>query len=331
MGHSGVIGAGNTPLGVVEGMPLVSVIMPVYNGAQYLQEAIESALGQTYAALEVIAIDDGSTDSTPEILTAYEDRVHCVRQENRGAAAARNAGIRAAHGQYLAFLDADDVWSSQKLRRQVSYLRGHPEIRLVSSRWYEWRDGEPRPPIDESWDGVERIVLADSGWIYNELLLDCIVHTTSVVMDRQLVGEIGMFDETLLRGQDYDFWLRASRVTPIHKLDAALSAYRLHRYNSIGRPMDRNFPSLVIERALRRWGRIGPDGRRTPLWRVRRRLAREWLTFGSMHQRAGHRGRAAYAFVRCIAAWPLAFRPWLLLLASALGIVGPAGIKPKAI
>ena len=297
--------------------PLVSVIMPVYNGATFLREAIESALGQDYAALEIIAVDDGSTDSTPQILRDYGDKVRYIRQENRGAAAARNAGIRVARGRYLAFLDADDVWSRQKLRRQIAYLRAHPDVQLVSSRWHEWRQGDAHPRIDENGGGPERIVTAESGWIYSLLLLDCIVHTTTVVIDRELVDQIGLFDETLLRGQDYDYWLRASRVTPIHKLDAALSAYRLHSNNSIGRPMDLNFPSLVLERTLVKWGRTGPDGRTTPLWRLRKRLAREWLTFGSMHLRAGHRGRAASAFIRCIAAWPLTARAWLRLVACA--------------
>lgn len=306
----------------MRGEPLVSVIMPVYNGAMFLREAIESALAQDYGAIELIAIDDGSTDSTAEILGGYGDRVRYVRQENRGAAAARNAGIRAAHGEYFAFLDADDVWSSQKLRRQVAYLRAHSDIWLVSSRWYEWKDGEARPPIDESFTQVERIVPEHSGWIYNELLLDCIVHTTTVVIDRRLVEQVGMFDESLLRGQDYDYWLRASRVTQIHKLDAALSVYRLHRNNSIARPMDRNYPSLVLERAISRWGLRGPDGRKSSLWRVRKHLAREWSTFGTMQLSAGRRSRAAYAFIRCIMAWPLAFRPWFLLLASATGALG---------
>ncbi|MGH8218541.1 MAG: glycosyltransferase family 2 protein [Steroidobacteraceae bacterium] len=304
-------------LGMAED-PLVSIILPVYNGARYLREAIDSALAQTYLSIEVIAVDDGSTDSSPEILRSYHDKIRNIRQTNRGAAAARNVGIREGRGQYLAFLDADDVWSSQKLRRQVAYLSKHPDVMLVSNRWREWRQDEPCPQIDEGCDGTETLYLPHSGWIYSDLLLDCIVHTTTVVMDRRLVAQIGLFEEALLRGQDYDYWLRASRVTPIHKLDAVLSAYRVHAASSIQRPMEQNFPSLVLERALQRWGRTGPDGRTTSLFRMRKRIAREWYTFGNMHWRAGNRRRATYAFMRCIAAWPLHVRAWISLVTSGL-------------
>jgi len=298
--------------------PLVSIILPVYNGAKYLREAIESALAQTYHSIELIAVDDGSTDTSAEILTSYQGKIRYFRQENRGAAAARNRGIREARGQYLAFLDADDIWSSQKLRRQVAYLRKHPAVKLVCNRWKEWNEDEPCPSLDEGGGEAERPYLPHSGWIYNELLLDCIVHTTTVVMDSSMVAQIGLFDETLLRGQDYDYWLRASRVTTIDTLDATLSVYRLHAASSIQRPMEQNFPSLVLEHALQRWGRTGPDGRTTPLFRMRRRMAREWYTFGNMHWRAGNRRRAAHAFMRCISAWPLHVRSWISLVASGL-------------
>src|SRR5947199_8414115 len=97
--------------------------MPAYNYARYLREAIDSALGQTCAPLEVIVVDDGSTDETPEVLSSYGDRIRVIRQQNQGVAVARNAGIAAAGGDYLAFLDSDDIWYPRKLELQNARFR----------------------------------------------------------------------------------------------------------------------------------------------------------------------------------------------------------------
>src|SRR5512143_4014499 len=115
--------------------PLVSVVMPVYNGARYLRQALESALNQTYRPLEIIVVDDGSTDETSAILAEFGSRIRAIRQKNPGSAAARNAALQAAHGEIIAFLDADDLWLPQKLEVQVAYLRAHPDVELVATRW----------------------------------------------------------------------------------------------------------------------------------------------------------------------------------------------------
>lgn len=114
---------------------MVSVIMPVHNGAQFLREAIESALAQDYTPVEIIVVDDGSTDATPQILASFGSRIRHIRQTNSGAAAARNAALQASRGEYLAFLDADDLWLPQKLRVQIDYLGSHPDVDLVASSW----------------------------------------------------------------------------------------------------------------------------------------------------------------------------------------------------
>src|SRR3954470_1810603 len=109
----------------------VSVIIPTYNYARYLPQAIDSALGQTHAPLEVIVVDDGSTDDTPRVLEAYASRIRVIRQANQGAGAARNAGIAAARGEYVAFLDSDDLWRRDKLELQLARFREEPDLGLV--------------------------------------------------------------------------------------------------------------------------------------------------------------------------------------------------------
>lgn len=129
-------------------MPLVSIIIPFYNTERFLQEAIESVLAQTYADWELLLVDDGSTDGSSAIARRYADRVppkiRCLEHPdhgNCGQAASRNLGIAAARGDFLALLDADDVWLPQKLEQQVPILEAHPEVSMVygpSQRWYSW-------------------------------------------------------------------------------------------------------------------------------------------------------------------------------------------------
>src|SRR5215831_9468158 len=114
-------------------VPIVSVVIPTYNNARFLPEALDSLLGQTYRDFELIVVDDGSTDDTLEVLKPYRHLIRYVRKENGGPASARNLGIRHASGELIAFQDADDIWLPDKLQLQVDYLREHPEVGLVFS------------------------------------------------------------------------------------------------------------------------------------------------------------------------------------------------------
>ena len=243
---------------------LVSVIMPVYNGGQFLRVAIESALAQTHTPIEIIVVDDGSTDTTPEVLASFGSRIVHIRQTNSGASVARNAAIRAQRprGEYLAFLDADDFWEPEKLTAQIAYLKQHPDVDLVATGWRVYAAANTSEVLGNSTKSttITDIDPAISGWIYNELLLLCVLHTTTVVMRSTLVERIGYFDPSLRRGQDYDYWLRASRVTPIHRLDAKLSVYRLHESNHTWKPQRVNYGATVVERALERGDEPGRTG-----------------------------------------------------------------------
>ncbi len=296
---------------------LVSVVVPVHNGGEYLEESVKSALQQNYSPLEIIVVDDGSTDRTPDVLRRFGTAVKALRQENAGAAAARNRALEVAHGEFIAFLDADDLWHPDKLRTQVQYLLDHQDVDLVASRWKVLADDEAADQLGDSVDSAASRTVDDghSGWLYNDLLLDCVIQTSTVVMRRRLLQKIGHFDEGLRRGQDYDYWLRASRITQIHSLSVALSAYRLHVTNSTWRPQPLNYGAMVLSRALRVWGREGPDGRVTPLPSIQRRLSDLWFTFGYQHMKKGSLSLAYDAAIRSIAAWPVRAKPWQLLAA----------------
>jgi glycosyltransferase involved in cell wall biosynthesis len=294
--------------------------MPVHNGERYVRQALESSLDQTYPNVEIIVVDDGSTDRTPQILDEFGARITVIKQPNRGAALARNAALQKARGEFFAFLDADDLWFRNKLALQVRYLTHH-NIDLAASRWrVVTNDEEAREALRTARATLDETVEIDqstSGWLYSDLLLDCVVHTTTVVMRRQLVEKIGMFDASLRRGQDYDYWLRASRVTQIHTLAAELSCYRLHEANSTWQPQPLNYGAMVIERALSQWGRAGPDGRVANLSAVQRRLSDLWSSFGHQHATYGSLQTALSAAGHSIAAWPFRVKPWRLLAVCA--------------
>ena len=273
---------------------LVSVVIPAFNCATYIDEAIESVVAQNYERVETIVVDDGSTDGTDAAIARWKDRVRAVRQPNAGAAAARNRGMAMSRGEFIAFLDGDDVWLPGKLAAQVAHLRDNPEIDLVFSGWHCWHPGEdggfekPLPGAFPS--SADGIVPEESGWIYHRLLLDCVVWTSTVLMRASLARRVGEFDPALARGQDYDYWLRASRLTPIHKLNATLALYRMHGQSVTARPQPVNFEAVHAA--------------------LRERRALIHLRFGYAHLERGDAAVGARAFLRCIRHRPLWISGW---------------------
>jgi GT2 family glycosyltransferase len=205
-------------------VPLVSVVMPVYNGEKYLHEAIESILTQTFRDFEFIVIDDGSTDGTSAILAQYQKmdrriRVAC-NPENQGQPASLNKGCHLAKGKYIARMDADDVSLAERLERQVEYIEAHPEIGVLGT-WIE--------RIDEKGTRRERLRMptrpALIGW---SLVFGNCIAAPSVMIRRDLVERLGFFRSEARDAEDYDLWARAISVTRIVNLPQILVQYRSH-------------------------------------------------------------------------------------------------------
>ncbi|MCL4721020.1 MAG: glycosyltransferase [Gammaproteobacteria bacterium] len=310
-------GTENKPAGTA---PLVSAVMPVFNGSRHIGTAIESVLGQGFADLELIVVDDGSRDGSADLAAGFGPRVRVIRQANQGSAVARNAGIAAARGAYVAFIDADDAWLPAKIETQVRYLATHPDVGLVYHRWQEW-NGDPRTLAELGMQSIPELPgldTEDSGWVYHRLLLDCIVHTSTVMVRRSLLADAGGFDPKLRRGQDYDYWLRLSRLTPMHKLATTLSVYRIHAGSiTLGVP-DRNYAAEVIGSALGRWGRVGPDGSAAGAVAVRRAMERHWRVYGVAHLERGDLRTARAAARRAVGYWPVSPVNWGLVLKTLL-------------
>jgi glycosyltransferase involved in cell wall biosynthesis len=203
-------------------MSLVSVIIPAYNQGHYLPAAIQSVLDQTYAAFEILVVDDGSTDNSREVVAQFTDpRVYYLYQENRGLSGARNTGIRHARGDYLSYLDSDDQFLPQKLSLQVAALHEQPAVDFVAGQ---------AVPIDEQGQQVGKIF--DDGLPANEidLLLGNPLHVGSVMLRRSRQAQVGFFDENLRSYEDWDMWLRLARQgCRMAWLPQPVSLYRFHR------------------------------------------------------------------------------------------------------
>jgi glycosyltransferase involved in cell wall biosynthesis len=203
--------------------PLVSIIIPTYNSARFIGDAVDSALAQTYPHCEIIVVDDGSTDETQTLLAEhYGDRIRTISQENRGAAAARNTGIQAARGMLIQFCDADDQLLPEKVARGVAVFVQQPAITLLYTLCdHVEADGRtrivtPHPPLP-------------SGDVFCDLLngpLGNFVVTSSVMARRDALVKAGGFNEDLPVAQDWELWLRLSASAPAAGLNEVLVYYR---------------------------------------------------------------------------------------------------------
>ena len=204
-------------------LPAVSVLMPCWNRERFVADAIRSVLDQTYADLELIVVDDGSTDGTREVVASFRDsRLRCLHREHRGISAALNAGLAAARGRYLARLDSDDLWLPEMLATQVAVLEGHPEVGLVYARG-ECTDADLRP-LGMSWGYPLRFPGETfRSMVYN----DCTCNIT-VVCRRECFERVGPYDETLETSEDLDMWLRVARHYRFEFTDRVLARIRLH-------------------------------------------------------------------------------------------------------
>jgi glycosyltransferase involved in cell wall biosynthesis len=205
--------------------PLVSVVMPVYNTAPYLSEAIESILGQTYAPLEVVIVDDGSADESVEIIRSYQERdsrIRFVQNQHGGIARARNTGIRTASGELIANMDSDDVSLPERIVTQVRYLQANPDVVALGSQtiWVD-PDGDPlfRTRHAESHEDIERELLWARGF--------AIVHS-GAMFRRWAIENVGGYSEDLPMGVDLDLYLKLAEVGRLANLPDYLFVMRRH-------------------------------------------------------------------------------------------------------
>jgi glycosyltransferase involved in cell wall biosynthesis len=253
-------------------VPEVSVIIPAYNSAHFLPAALDSVLAQTYRNLEILVIDDGSTDDTEAVMRGYGPPVRYLRQVNGGVASARNRGIQESRGRYVAFLDADDTWHSHKLQRQLEELARRPECRLCYSAFTLVRSD--LTPL-----GTRRSVRHASA--LEDLLLrgNIVGSICTVVCERSLLKASHQFDPALSQCADWDMWVQLATLTDFLYVDEPLVTYRQHTMN-----MSRNAPLLEHDslRVLEK-GFANPALPPTLVKRRRRALGRNYTVLAGTY------------------------------------------------
>jgi len=277
--------------------PAVSVILPTYNREHLIRRAIRSVLDQTYDNLEVIVVDDCSTDATRKVVEEFSDsRIrYLLHERRRGASAARNTGIRAALGDYIAFQDSDDEWIPDKLERQISVLEhATRRIGVVYTAFWRFRNGR-KERIPKS------TIRTKSGRIHAALLRRNFVTTQSALVRKECIQKTGLFDESLKRFQDWDLWIRISRVYDFAFIDVPLiKAYLQPDSITLDQKGEPHALNRILEKNM------------DEIRQNKRLLGLYYLRIGAAYCRLGemHHGRIYFSMARKadrlnVLVWPL--------------------------
>jgi hypothetical protein len=277
-----------------EDSALVSVIIPTFNYAHFVVDAVESALAQTYRPVEVIVVDDGSTDDTRARLEPYRDRITYIHQPNQGLSAARNTAIRSARGPVVALLDADDQFHPRKLELQMAYLAAHPAVGLVACESFE----EPA----RRWPVIDPVGVPATPVGLRALAARSRFAPSSVAVRRACLDAVGPFDPGLRSAEDRDMWIRVAFRFPMARLEAPLCWYRVQPGSMSHNPdrMER-YEQVVLDRAF-----ALPPLRGARLLR-RKALSEAAAAAAYMHLVAGRPWAAARRLARSVGLWPLPY------------------------
>jgi glycosyltransferase involved in cell wall biosynthesis len=202
----------------------VSVIVPTYNRREMVCEAVESALAQTYGDIEVIVVDNGSTDGTAEAVGQFGSKVRCVRLAIPGLSEARNEGMRQAGGEFIAFLDNDDLWTPDKLERQMPLFRDPATVLVYGDSTFFRRKGEPL-------GRYSRLHPPARGWVQPDLFMDLFMHPSTLVFRRRVLERAGCFDLRFRIAEEYDFLMRLSEAGAFDFVPEPVAWIRLHAQN----------------------------------------------------------------------------------------------------
>ena len=228
--------------------PLLSIIVPVYNAEKYIEKTLESIFAQSFKDYEIIVVDDGSTDNTPAILNYFKDNITYIRQKNSGGPASpRNNGIFAAKGKYIALFDSDDIMFEKKLEKDIQILENNPDVSLLFSNFtllqnetpslYSWFE---KDNVKQLINSIPAIQLEATTYrflrpIYDEILQNNFIGTSTVVIKKSDIVDTGLFDESLIGIEDRDMWLRLSKAGKIFAFNTEVLSYYRFLEGSISR------------------------------------------------------------------------------------------------
>lgn len=268
-------------------MPAVSIVIPAYNAAAYLRATIDSVLASSFLDFEVVIVDDGSTDSTSDVARSITDpRVRVISQANKGMSASRNIAISSGNSEFIALLDADDVWHPNKLALQVEKLRQAPEYGICYSEFKVWHgevDEKFFAPINNS--DISKDL---SGWIYPKMILTNFVLPSTLIFRRTVWDMLGPFLCDNQQTDDWEYLVRASRQFEFVKIAAALVLYRQHPTSLSRRPSAVNHTEVMREQLIQRYQYNCPHGGPVDRIELQRRRYLGLRHFADAHLVAGN-------------------------------------------
>lgn len=272
-------------------MPTVSVIIPTYQRSHLVNQAIESVLAQSYKDYEIIVVNDGCTDNTAEVLNQFQYKIKIITQQNKGLSSARNIAIKNSQGRYIAFLDDDDTWLPNNLEKKINLLEGNEKIGLIYSDMSFFNEKGVLPDTKAKECPLH---LAQVSWMlfpYPNLT----PRPSSVIVRRESLDEIGLFDESLTACEDYDLCLRISENWLVYYLDEPLTMYRLSDTN-----MSKNKERMLInslqvqEKAILRH----PNYRRLPANMLEQGFYKFYLELANLYINCSEGGKARQVIQR---------------------------------
>lgn len=290
--------------------PLVSVVVRAWNRAHLIRDTLESIIAQTERDLEILVVDDGSTDGTEGIVeeaARIDARVRLLRQDHRGPAAALNTGVRAARGSYVAFLDSDDLWAPECVARRVEALRADPSLGAVLVDWESFGEGSAGRP------SPRELLERTSGDLLVPLFRINFFSLCAAMLPSTALAEAGPVDESLGAAEDYDLGLRVALKRPIVFLPDRLVRVRSHANHIMADPTAYRFRCAVLERFA------ADHADRLPRAVVRDRLAEVNRMVGDAYLLARDVARARWYFGRSLRYRPWQTGVWRRLLRSLLG------------
>jgi glycosyltransferase involved in cell wall biosynthesis len=271
-------------------MPKVSVVIPTYNRAHLISETVQNVLAQNFRDYEVIVVDDGSTDNTKDVLRPFGNKIKYIYKKNAGLAAARNTGIEHSTGEYIAFIDDDDLWYPNKLDVQVGILDKNLQLGFVCSQAdvINAQSGEVMYTLKKGWFNKENFES-----LYNENFIPVL----TVMMRRSCYEKLGGFDENQITGEDYDYWLRLSKIYPFHFIDMPLAKWRMtpkSMSKNIEKMFEGNWRALNKEETIKDMSRL----------RVMIRQGTFCLEYAGKYLEEKHYSKAAKMYFKSLISFP---------------------------
>ncbi len=304
------------------GGSLVTVVIPTFNGSQHIAQTLRAVLQQGHEAVEIIVVDDSSSDDTLTVVQAVAPQAQRIKQPNAGVSAARNRGLAAARGAYVAFLDQDDIWHPQHLARQLECFSLQAGCGAVVSPHVHWHPQHGVYPARESiWGELPPLATdpAFTGWVYHRFLEDCWALTSATLLRTEALREAGGFDESLRYSEDWDLWLRLSQRVPFVMLNGPPVLYRHHPVQGSRTVRQHDYRTDLLLRYARAHGLASADGRAMPPDVFAETVARYGAEFGYHHLQFGNRWTGVQALARAWARRPRHVKRLAQAAAASLG------------